>query len=316
LVDCNTPLKYSPRERVMRVIRHAQADCIPVGEIFIDDSVIAGYLDCSQIGFKERLTFINKMGYDIVCLSPQYHCYGSDLPAAQDLVFPHLENWLLDTDIFTFVMLDGIMGWGNKLWGFNNFMPLLYRSPLSFEAFVEQVEKLNLEILDYLLDVGINGVIIADDLAYQRGLITSPAVLRKYILPSLAPQVRKVNSNGTPVFFHSDGNINEIMDDIVEAGFSGIHYIDHHAGMDILDLQSKYGKQLCLWGTIDVEDIENVNDRKHVQKLQTVISNFERKGFILGTSCGLFKGIDFNKLMDLYETLLKPPNMKEEYYNK
>ncbi|MCF8012081.1 MAG: hypothetical protein K9L17_12775 [Clostridiales bacterium] len=293
------------RERVRRAIYRKDVDRVPTGEILIDDAVISEYLGCGEVQFKEKHKFINELGQDIICLGPEYSNTGNNLPSVNDFIFPGLKNWVFQTNVFTFAVLDGVFGWGNKLWGFYDFITLPFKSPLAFESFVAQVENLNIELEKHLLDNGIDGIILADDIAYNGGLIISPELLKRYIFPSLTRQVKKVNFGDVPAFFHSDGNINTIMSDIIGAGFSGIHCIDRNSNMCVFDLQSKYGKKLCFWGNLDVKDVDYVSDTNYMQELKnSVDAAFSREGFILGTSSGIFNGLDINRLFFLYKKLV------------
>lgn len=49
------------------------------------------------------------------------------------------------------------------------------------------------------LKLGANGLIIADDIAYQRGTFISPDHLRKFFFPSLMDQVGILQAQKTPI---------------------------------------------------------------------------------------------------------------------
>ncbi len=295
----------SSRERVALAIQHRGTDRIPKGEICIDEAVVKTSLACDKVGFDEKLEFVNKLELDIICLNPVYPRINGGLPDPREVFWADLNNWV-DTNLFSFAMLDGVLGWGIKVFGFNQFLILSNKSPLSFHSFIEKVESLNVEIARGLIDAGIDGLIIADDLAYQRGLIINPQVMRRYVFPSLRIQVAEMNRNGAPVFIHSDGNINEIIPDIIEMGFDGLHCIDQNSDMDILDLQLKYGSKLCFWGSLGAEDLIKAHDSDYLQSLiETISAAASKKGFILGTNCGLFNGISWDGLILVYEKIKK-----------
>lgn len=297
--------KLSSRDRVRLAIRRRETDRIPKGEICIDDSLISAALACDRVGFEERLEFINKLEFDIICLNPLYPEFEGGLPNSREVFWADASNWV-KTNLFSFAMLDGVLGWGVKVFGFNRFLVLPSKSPLSFQSFAKKVESLNVEMSRELIDAGIDGFIIADDLAYQRGLLMGPQITRKYVLPSLALQAAEIARHGVPVFFHSDGNTSEIIPDIIEMGFNGLHCIDHNSGMNILDMHLKYGSRLCFWGTLGAEDLIEAHDPEYLQSLlDTIFTAASKKGFILGTNCGLFNGISWDGLVHVYESVKK-----------
>ncbi|KJS72552.1 MAG: hypothetical protein JL56_12850 [Desulfotomaculum sp. BICA1-6] len=289
------PTGCTPRERVRLAVKHREVDRIPRGELVIDDDV-AGF------SFSGRLEFVRRMGLDAYCLSPQYPA-GAALPAARQCAFPDLRNWVLNTDRFIFGLLDGVFGWGVKLLGFERFITLSITSPLSLAELAAGVEQLNTGLITRLTDAGVNGIIIADDLAYQRGLFTPPAVIRKYVLPSLAAQVQAAQTaaSGMPVFFHSDGNYSPIISDIIEAGFDGLHCLDRNSGLDLAAIRRQYGDRLCLWGSLDVADTLRAGEAGYLEGLRNaVLDATGGTGLILGTSSGIFSGMDMAGLMSVY----------------
>ena len=93
-------------------------------------------------------------------------------------------------------------------------------------------------------------VTLADDIAYQKGLLANPQILRRSILPSLARQAEAFRKMGFPVFFHSDGNLNDILPNLATIGLTGLQCLEAAAGMDLASIASQYGKDLCLWGIL------------------------------------------------------------------
>lgn len=289
------------RSRVQAAIQRRETDRVPKGEICIDEAVVKTSLSVDKANFDNKLEFINKLGLDIVCLEPVYPEFIGRLPDPAEVRWSGLGDWV-NTGLFSFAVLDGILGWGIKCFGFNQFLTLPNKSPLSIHSFTEKVTSLNIEMAGRLIDAGIDGLIIADDLAYRRGLLIKPRDMRRYVFSALQSQVAEMRRGGVPVFIHSDGNINEIIPDIIEAGFNGLHCIDRNSSMDILELQRNYGARLCFWGSLSAEDLIKAHDPGCLQGLlDTICAAAAKNGFILGTDCGLFKGIDLEGLALIYE---------------
>ncbi|MGB9791281.1 MAG: uroporphyrinogen decarboxylase family protein [Thermacetogeniaceae bacterium] len=298
-----TLVRSDSRQRVLSAIQHQPVEKIPKGELCIDDGVIKKELGCDIVGFEERLEFVERLGVDLVCLSPK-NGSGEGIPEYREVIWEDIERWTRDTSLFSFALLDGPFGWGIRSLGFERFITLHARSPLNLVGLIERVEALNVKLSEILVEQGIDGIIIADDIAYNRGLLVSPRVLREYFLPSLERQVEAIAKRGIPVFFHSDGNYSEVIADLVEIGFKGVHCIDRNADMDVVALQQAYGKTLCLWGTLDVADLAKADDEMYLAELIDRIEGLgSRGGFILGTTSGLFEGIDIRGLMRVYHAV-------------
>lgn len=296
--------KYSQRERVQRTIRHELTDRLPKGELCINDSVICRELNCSKVGFEEKLDFINKIGLDIFTVSPVFPHDKNRLPSPEEYEWPDIKRWANQTSIFTFAIIDGAFETGFRTYDFADFLTLPHRSPEELKNFISRVEKVNIETIKQAADQGIDGIILADDVAYANGLLTNPKVLREYFLPSLAKQVEEITRLGLPVFYHCDGNYSEIIPDLIDMRIQGLQCIEQGCGMDIGALQEEYGDRLCLWGHIDTEDTYHsleADFMKHLSDSMKNISN--RNGIILGTSCGLYEGMNIEGLTTIYRTL-------------
>ncbi|NLA05823.1 MAG: hypothetical protein GX881_08955 [Firmicutes bacterium] len=288
----------SSRERVGAAISRRRTDRIPRGELCIDDDLVRQVLKSARAGFEERAAFIAQLGLDLVTLAPAYPA-GAGVPEKLADPLPDLEKWVLQTPYFVFALLDGAFGWGTRLMDYLEFLMLHRSSPLEFKDLIDGVEKLNRELIISLVGRGVDGIIIADDIAYRRGLMISPLVLRELLFPALARQVSAA-SGEVPLFFHSDGNYSEIIPDLVHCGFRGLQCLERQAGMDPLTLKRRY-PEMCFWGTLEVEDLERAEDEARLEKIAAEIHSLSaEKGFILGTTCGLFNGIDLEGLSAIH----------------
>ena len=88
-----------------------------------------------------------------------------------------------------------------------------------------------------------------DDIAYASNMLTSQEMWREIFKDNTRKAVSAIDR---PWIFHSDGNYQAILDDIVELGASGIHPIEK-SSMDTGWLKENYGERLCLIGNIDID---------------------------------------------------------------
>lgn len=288
------------KKRVESAIRHEVTDRVPRGEILIGDEVIRSILACTEVVFDQRWEFVRRLGLDIICLSPEFNApAGNRLPPVTGAKWPDLKEWAEKTDRFIFIMIDGAFGWGTRLLGFETFFGLLARESGDLFGFFHNVEEFNIILAERAVAGGAMGVIIADDIAYRRGLMVHPAFLKKHYFPSLA---RQVSAMKVPVFFHSDGDLNQVLDDVLTAGFSGLQCIESAAGMDIGSVKQRYGSRLCLWGNLDPDELLQPRSCHQLKdKVDSIVAAASGDGgFIFGTSSGLFEGIKPENLLMVY----------------
>ncbi|NLZ93996.1 MAG: hypothetical protein GX922_08340 [Firmicutes bacterium] len=290
---------YTSRELVQSVIQNKADKHLPKGELCINDAVIQQTLAVDKIGFPEKLEFVQMMGLDIYSLSPQYPYKLKNLPEKEIYQWPDLKSWTVNTSVFIFAVLDGAFEWGMRLLGPQKFCSKLRSRPM-LEELIAQVEKLNFYMIDKLAGEGVNGLILADDIAYQQGLFAQPQVFREFFIPSLARQVERVLKLDLPVFYHSDGNYSAVLDDIIKTGVTGLQCLEKTAGMQIEEIQSKV--DICLWGHLDTDDLEEAaNDASVLQALlETTRELAKEKKFILGTTSGLYEGMKIDALRSIY----------------
>jgi methylmalonyl-CoA mutase cobalamin-binding domain/chain len=99
---------------------------------------------------------------------------------------------------------------------------------------------------------GVDFIWTADDVAFKTGLFLPPALMRELWLPKLKRIHEPALSAGKPVMFHSDGNVEELVPMLLEAGVDCLHPMDPY-GVDYRQIKRKFGDTLCLAGNIDIE---------------------------------------------------------------
>ncbi|MDN5293384.1 MAG: uroporphyrinogen decarboxylase [Eubacteriales bacterium] len=286
------------RERVYKTIKQEPVEDVVKGELIIEDNVIAKTLNKQSIGFEERYEFIKWLELDIVTIAPLKK--GNEIPQVSELVFPDLEKWAA-TSLFIFAILDGPFEVGLRFLGLNKFFSLLKKSPQEVLELVEKVENTNRRKIKELAQRGINGVVLADDIAFKQGLYVNPKFLREYFFPSYTRLVEEIKKQNLVAFFHSDGNYRQVLADIIKAGFDGVHCLDRDSGMDIKETREEVGKALCLWGHLTVEDLKMAKHPESREEVRSFAKKLSaRGGFILGTTTGIYDGLDLEGLALLY----------------
>jgi 5-methyltetrahydrofolate--homocysteine methyltransferase len=123
------------------------------------------------------------------------------------------------------------------------------------------------EFIDYVLDIsadwcakfcaasvknGVDFIWTADDVAFKTGLFLPPSLMRDLWLPKLKRIHEPALAAGKPIMFHSDGNVEELIPMLLEAGVDCLNPLDPY-GVDFRQLKRSYGDRLCLSGNIDIE---------------------------------------------------------------
>jgi 5-methyltetrahydrofolate--homocysteine methyltransferase len=99
---------------------------------------------------------------------------------------------------------------------------------------------------------GVDFIWTADDVAFKTGLFLPPKLMREMWLPKLKRIHEPALAAGKPVMFHSDGNIDELVPMLLEAGVTCVQPMDPY-GVDYRSFKKKWGGSVCLAGNIDIE---------------------------------------------------------------
>ena len=101
---------------------------------------------------------------------------------------------------------------------------------------------------------GVDIVITGDDIAGQAGLLMKPETWREFLKPRLAATVRAVKQcrPETFVFYHSDGNLEPVIPELIEIGIDILNPVQPEC-MDPAALKRRFGDRLSFWGTVSVQ---------------------------------------------------------------
>jgi uroporphyrinogen decarboxylase len=88
--------------------------------------------------------------------------------------------------------------------------------------FLDRLVMYWLEWITYYLDIGVDVIQFGDDWGTQTGQIVSTPLWRRIFLPRYRMLMEPVRKAGKKVFFHSCGNLGEILPEILDLGVDGI----------------------------------------------------------------------------------------------
>ena len=286
-----------PSERAMKALNHSEPDKVPFGELVVEEEFIKTFLDVDYVDAAVKSTFFHSLGHDITCLQQP----------------GEIKYFRQETDFFIFGLVNGGLSRFIQRWkDFFSAMVNLTDKPAQASQFIQEDNLKAGQEAENLLAHGAHGVIIADDLAYDKDLFLSPKLLREMYFPSLKSVVKKIKSENHPVFFHSDGNYKKILQDLVDTGFDGIQCLEQVSGMDIFELKKFFGRQLCLMGGIDLGYLSRTcSVEKIAEHVQYVMKTGKPGGgYFFGTNGGLYGGLSADAVHKMYEIAKKQAHYK------
>lgn len=109
-----------------------------------------------------------------------------------------------------------------------------------------------------------DGVWIYGDMAYNHGTLCSPRMYKEIIWPEHKRLADWAHARGKPIIFHTDGDVNAVLDLYIEAGFDALQPMEAKANMDVRKVAPAYGDRLSCFGNIDVM-IMATNDHERIE---------------------------------------------------
>jgi hypothetical protein len=119
-------------------------------------------------------------------------------------------------------------------------------------AFLKRMHAFHLEELAIWCRTEVDGLFIMDDWGTQNGLLINPVMWRKIFKPLYKDYIDLAHAHGKKIFMHSDGNILEILPDLIELGLDAINSQIFCMGLEKL---SAFKGKITFWGEMDRQRI-------------------------------------------------------------
>jgi uroporphyrinogen decarboxylase len=143
--------------------------------------------------------------------------------------------------------------WSNPrdLLGYAQLFVLCKTKPDLVEALVIKCIEQSIALAQVAAELGADLVMSGDDIADNRRTMISPAMWERIFLPHFRRWVTAIHDCGLPYWKHTDGNIMQVIEGLVDAGIDGIDPIDPLAKMDLATVKGQYGSRVAIKGNVD-----------------------------------------------------------------
>jgi uroporphyrinogen decarboxylase len=122
------------------------------------------------------------------------------------------------------------------------------------EALYDRLYAVYIDLAKSMARAKVDMINITGDIAMQDRIIMGPDSWRAVDKPRLARLIAECRAIHPDVFFyiHSDGNVMDVMDDLVEIGFNVINPIQPEC-MDPVEVKKRWGDRITLHGGISLQ---------------------------------------------------------------
>jgi hypothetical protein len=270
-------------------LRHIPVDFIPRGELFISRD----FLDYFFSQFKGEYVLQLQATAETLGLSLLGVDFSS--PWSQSLLgnrqYQKLEQF------FSVGCITGPIAGLIKTQGFINVFLSVKKNPALFsnraKSLLTEVEKRTKAARNN----GFSAIAVTDDIAGNKGLLFSLNDFMNLVWPLYKRMAEIIKGSDLYAFFHSDGDITEIIPSLIEAGYDCFHPVDTQAGLNLYGLKNKFGRLTTFMGPID---LLAWNEERIIQELRRAENEFDNGGLIIGSTGGLSMETAEDKLGALY----------------
>ncbi len=307
---------YKPDFKNLRsVLLCEDKKTVPLIELHINEEFKQKYFKKQDINLEDNIRMSMELGYDFVLVSKGLlkpaqsigkttEKDGKLWAGENDSIINKIEdiekyNWMDpdNEDFSEFYRLKNLMPDGMKviatcgkiftaswmLLGFNNFCFYLYEDINLVKKLFKKVGQIQYRIFEKMSDFDITGAVAAvDDIAYTEGLMLSAAFLRQNLFPWYEKMGTICKKKNIPFIYHSDGDITEVIDDLIDCGFNAIHPVEPKA-IKIDEMQKKYNGKLCFLGNIEMDTLIRGTVKEVEELVRANLGLFAREGYY---ACG------------------------------
>jgi uroporphyrinogen decarboxylase len=172
-----------------------------------------------------------------------------------------------------------------------DFVVMMYERPDEMHDNARKKCEAAKELSKKQVDAGVDFIVQNTDFGFNEGPFISPKHFSEFITPYMTEIVATIHDLGVPVILHSDGNLNEILDQIYSTGVDGYQSVDPQGHMDIKKVRETYPDWI-LMGNVNCSMLQG-SDKEEIHKSVEYCMKYGGVGkrYIFSTSNCIFEGM-------------------------
>lgn len=211
------------------------------------------------------------------------------------------------TDLFRFVQVGGVFSHAEASMGAAEFAVACYEQPEIVERLCQWQGDRTVAMIGELLKRGeVDAVLFGDDIAFKTTTFISPDMLGRFVFPQYRKIAACIQRAGLPMMFHSDGNLSQVMDDLIAIGIRCIHPFENLA-IDIRWVKETYGDRLCVMGNLDVDIIERLSPGEVRAEAARLLNDLGGPGYIFASGNSISQWAPPHNALAIAEAVRKQP---------
>ncbi len=170
-----------------------------------------------------------------------------------------------------------------SLCGVKRLLTLIVKNPSFVKYMIDKVSEFTSEASKSLIDLGVDGLWLREDMAYKGGPFFSPQAYESLIMPGHRRIFMTYRRRDLPAVLHCDGDFRPLIPDLIGAGISAIQPLEANAGMDVRELKPKYGDEIAFFGNIDKNMLSGTLEQVRQEVLSKLEAACPGGGYVIGS---------------------------------
>ena len=171
------------------------------------------------------------------------------------------------------------------LMGYTTFCTALYEQRDLVAAIYERLHEIYLAATERILQFScVKALWGSDDMGYRGGPLMAPDDMREFVLAGHKAIAEKAHAAGMPYLLHSCGNLNLIMDDLIDDVKIDAKHSFEDTIERVTEVKQTYGRHIALLGGIDVDFLcRSSEEEVRARVRETLEVCMPGGGYVLGT---------------------------------
>ena len=188
--------------------------------------------------------------------------------------------------------------------GLDEFLSDMMLDPDPLEEFVERIAAQNIVLARELTAAGVDIIRYGDDVANQNALMFSPDSWRRFFKDRLRCQIQAAKEVNPDVltWYHSDGNIQAIIPELIEVGVDILNPLQPEC-MDLKKIKELYGDRLSFWGCIGTQSVMPFGNPDDVRRTVREVADTMGPGVLIAPTHVLEPEVPWENVLALAEAV-------------
>jgi len=291
-------------ELVRKALKFQNPERLPRGELWINSRIFQRAQLTDNLDGHLRLR--NRLSMDLLFLplsaTETYNlCQGYRYFSIKDI-----QKAVKLSNLFVVVIIDGPF---QKLVNKEGLITVLGNWKRDKKGFMQkyrqETEKIR-KLIHECLGIEVQAFVMADDLAYEHSTYFSPDDAKNLLVPFYNEIVESIHSGGAYALFHSCGNIKALIPQLISCGIDGFAACQS-GSLDFISLKKTLQSNKVFLTGIEPYHLESQTlSEEHQRQFCNFVQEMAKGGgFILCSSCGLYKLEFIDRIQVLYDLVEK-----------